>query len=65
MSSSEDIDHEKDLDWRLQFFVYFIAIFYTVAGLYVCKECWPLVKDIWRSYYPDKTKQKLSEKKTN
>lgn len=55
----------EDLDWRLQVLVYFIVVFYGAAGIYMCKELWPLVKDIWRSYQVPQKKEKLSEKKTN
>ena len=58
------IDEDDATDWRFDLFVYFIVIFYVTVGIYMCKELWPMVKDIWRSYYPERPPQPL-EKKTN
>lgn len=58
---------EKDkVDWKLDLFVYFIVISYGIAGIFLCYHLWPMIKDIWRSYYPETEKPKTPmEKKTD
>ena len=56
---------KDDIDWKFKLFVYFIVIFYGTAGIFLCKELWPMVKDIWRSYHPDTKESFSTEKKTN
>ena len=60
MSTSE----KDEVDWKLDLFIYFIIIFYGIAGIFLCFYLWPMIKDIWRSYYPEKKPKTPMEKKT-
>jgi len=53
-----------EVDWQVRLMVTCIVVFYTIAGVFLCRECWPLVKDIWRSYFPDKKKRQSSDANT-
>ena len=47
-------DSKEEVDLHVRVMVTFIVVVYTIAGVFLCRECWPMVKDIYRSYYPDK-----------
>lgn len=56
--------YSTEVDWQVRLMVICIVVFYTIAGVFLCRECWPLVKDIWRSYFPEKKKRKSSDANT-
>ncbi|KAL9988014.1 hypothetical protein ACROYT_G002409 [Oculina patagonica] len=50
---------DDEVTWEVRLMVTCIVVFYTIAGVFLVRECWPLVKDIWRSYFPEEKKIKI------